>query len=65
MQQTIKNLQQRSQHIEKLLEKGNDVIIFQYSSDTIKFGLADQKFPSKIKNHIAYKLKKPISEIKK
>jgi hypothetical protein len=40
MQNTIKNLQARSQHIEKLIEKGNDVLIFQYGSHSIKYGYA-------------------------
>ena len=53
MQNTIKALKERSQHIERLLEKGNDVVIIQYGSHEIKYGLANQSYPQKIKNLIA------------
>ena len=57
MQNTIKTLQQRSQHIEKLLEKGSDTLIFQIGSDSIKYGLANKPYPQKIKTILAYKIK--------
>ena len=56
MQNTIKTLQARSENIEKLLEKGNDVIVFQIGSHSIKFGFANQSTPHKIRTLIGYKL---------
>lgn len=58
MQNTIKTLQARSENIEKLLEKGNDVIVFQLGSHSIKFGFANQSSPQKIRTLLGYKLSK-------
>jgi len=58
MQNTIKTLQARSENIEKLLEKGNDVIVFQLGSHSIKFGFANQPTPQKIRTLLGYKLAK-------
>lgn len=60
MQNTIKNLQARTENIEKLLEKGNKTIVVQLGSHSIKFGLANDKAPFKVRTLIAYKLKGPI-----
>ena len=54
MQNTIKSLQARSENIEKLLEKGNDVIVFQFGSHSIRYGLANQSNPYKIRNLIGF-----------
>lgn len=61
MQNTIKNLQARTENIEKLLEKGNKTIVVQLGSHSIKFGLANDKAPFKVRTIIAYKLKGPIN----
>lgn len=58
MQNTIKTLQARSENIEKLLEKGNDVVVFQLGSHSIKFGFANQSSPHKIRTLLGYKLSK-------
>lgn len=55
IQNTIKSLQEKSDYIEKLLEKGNDVIIFQFGSHSIKYGFANEIVPRKIRTVIAYK----------
>ncbi len=57
MQNTIKSLQERSQNIEKLLEKGDDVIVLQLSSHSIKMNFANQGQPIRIRNIVAYKSK--------
>ena len=54
MQNTIKNLQARSENIEKLLEKGNDVIVLQFGSHSLRYGLANQMNPYKIRTLIGY-----------
>jgi len=54
IQNTLKALQEKSQYIEKLLEKGNDVIIFQFGSHSIKFGFANQMLPQKINTILGY-----------
>ena len=58
MQNTIKSLQVRSENIEKLLEKGNDVIVFQFGSHSIRYGFANQSAPQKIRTLLGYKLLK-------
>ncbi|KAL4510469.1 hypothetical protein ABPG72_004623 [Tetrahymena utriculariae] len=57
VQNTIRNLQQRTEHIEKLIEKGNDVLVFQIGSHNIKYGFASQENPNKIRTLVAYKTK--------
>jgi len=54
IQNTLKVLQEKSQHIEKLLEKGNDVIIFQVGSHSIKYGFANQMLPQSVKTTLGY-----------
>ena len=54
IQNTLKVLQEKSQHIERLLEKGNDVIIFQFGSSSIKFGFANQMLPQSIQTILGY-----------
>ena len=57
MQNTLKSLEEKTQNIEKLLEKGNDVIVFQLGSHSIKYGFANQNTPQKILNIIGYLMK--------
>lgn len=54
IQNTLKVLQEKSQHIEKLLEKGNDVIIFQVGSHSIKYGFANQMLPQSVRTTLGY-----------
>lgn len=58
IQNTLKALQEKSLYIEKLLEKGNDVIVFQIGSHSIKYGFANQTQPQKIPNILGYYRKK-------
>jgi actin-related protein len=44
-------------HIEKLMEKGDDTFVIQIGSDTIKYGMANEKYPRKIKTMVGYKIK--------
>jgi hypothetical protein len=55
VQTTIKNLEDKILQIEKLLEKGQDCLIFQYGSSSIKFNRANDVAPRKINNIIAHK----------
>ena len=64
IQNTLKALQEKSQHIEKLLEKGNDVIIFQFGSDSIKFGFANQMLPRTLRTILGYYHQNPPSHQK-
>jgi hypothetical protein len=43
------------------LEKGHDVIVVQIGSHSIKMNFANQTHPLRIRNIIAYKLKKGMS----
>jgi hypothetical protein len=43
MQIAIKNLQARTENIEKILEKGNRTIVIQIGSHSVQFGLANDK----------------------
>jgi hypothetical protein len=63
MQSAIKNLQARTENIEKILEKGNRTIVIQIGSHSVKFGLANDKV-YKVRTLIAYKLKKEIVRTK-
>jgi actin-related protein len=54
MQSAIKNLQARTENIEKLLEKGNKTIVFQLGSHSIKFEFANEKIPQRVRTLIAY-----------
>lgn len=66
MQNTLKSLEEKTQNIEKLLEKGNDVVVFQLGSHSIKYGFANQNTPQKILNLIGYQLKNgPRKDISK
>ena len=55
MENTIKSLVERSQNIEKLLEKGENTIVVQLGSHSIKMNFANQMTPIRIRNLIAYK----------
>lgn len=59
MENTIKNLMERSQNIERLLEKGEKTIIVQLGSHSIKMNFANQTTPVRIRTLLAYKCKKP------
>jgi hypothetical protein len=55
MENTIKSLVERSQNIEKLLEKGENTIVVQLGSHSIKMNFANQMTPIRIRNIMAYK----------
>lgn len=57
MQNTIKNLQARTENIEKILEKGNKSIIIHLGSHSIKIGFANDRIPHRVRTLIAYKIK--------
>lgn len=64
MQNTIKNLQAKSDFIYKLEDKGSKVIVLQLGSHSIKMGFANDKVPFSISPFIAYK-KIPTAEKEK
>lgn len=64
MQNTIKNLQAKSDYIYKLEDKGNKTIVLQLGSHSIKMGFANQKAPFSISPFIAYKKIKNEGEVK-
>lgn len=55
MQNTIKNLQAKSEYINKLEDKGSKALVLQLGSHTIKLGFANEKAPFTIRPFIAYK----------
>lgn len=55
MQNTIKNLQAKSDFIYKLEDKGNKTIVLQLGSHSIKMGFANERAPFMISPFIAYK----------
>jgi hypothetical protein len=55
MQNTIKNLQAKSDFIYKLEDKGSKTIVLQLGSCSIKMGFANEKAPFNIAPCIAYK----------
>ncbi len=57
MQNTIKNLQAKSEYINKLEDKGNKTLVLQLGSHSIKIGFANQKAPFTVRPYIAYKKK--------
>lgn len=65
VQNTIKNLEDKIQFIEKLLEKGSDCLIFQYGSSSVKFNRANEVVPKKIHTLIAYKRGQPAQSTPK
>lgn len=56
MQNTIKNLQAKSDNISKLEDKGSRVVVLQLGSHSIKMGFANEKVPFSISPFIAYAL---------
>lgn len=63
MQNTIKNLQARTENIEKLLEKGNRCIVIHIGSHSLKVGFANDRVPHRVRTLIAYKTKKPQAKM--
>lgn len=59
MQNTIKNLQAKSDFIYKLEDKGSKTVVLQLGSHSIKMGFANEKAPFNISPFIAYKTNKP------
>lgn len=59
LQNSLKNLTEKSANIEKLLERGEDVIVIQLGSHSIKYGFSTEN-PEKIRNLVAYKRNKPL-----
>ncbi len=62
MQNTLKNLQAKSEGINKLEDKASKVIVLQLGSHTIKMGFAVDKIPFTIAPYIAYKKKSFTTE---
>jgi actin-related protein len=58
MQNTIKNLQAKSEYINKLEDKGSKALVLQLGSHTIKMGFANEKAPFVLRPFIAYKKEK-------
>ena len=55
MENTIKSLVERSQIIERQLEKGQKSIVVQIGSHSIKMNFANHMTPIRIRNILAYK----------
>lgn len=58
MQNTIKNLQAKSEFINKLEDKGSKTIVMQLGSHSIKVGFANEKAPFTLLPCIAYRTQK-------
>ena len=63
MQNTIKNLQAKSEFINKLEDKGSSVVVLQLGSHTVKMGFANAKVPFTIRPFIAYKKSRSKTEM--
>jgi actin-related protein len=55
MQNTIKNLQAKSDYIYKLEDKGSKAIVLQLGSHSIKMGFANEKAPFAVSPYVAYR----------
>lgn len=55
MQNTIKNLQAKSDFIYKLEDKGSKTIVLQLGSHSIKMGFANERAPFTISPYVAYR----------
>ena len=64
MQNTIKNLQAKSEYINKLEDKGSKALVLQLGSHSIKLGFANEKAPFVIRPFIAYKIKSNENNMK-
>jgi actin-related protein len=64
MQNTIKNLQAKSEYINKLEDKGSKALVLQLGSHTIKLGFANEKAPFTMRPFIAYKKSKTYESTK-
>jgi actin-related protein len=64
MQNTIKNLQAKSEYINKLEDKGSKALVLQLGSYTIKLGFANEKAPFTMRPFIAYKKSKAAQSTK-
>lgn len=64
MQNTIKNLQAKSEYINKLEDKGSKALVLQLGSHTIKLGFANEKAPFTMRPFIAYKKSKTAQNVK-
>lgn len=62
MQNTIKNLQTRTDHIHKLEDKGSKVVVLQLGSHSVKMGFANEKAPFIISPFVAYRRNSPALE---
>lgn len=62
MQNTIKNLQAKSDYIYKLEDKGNKAIVLQLGSHSIKMGFANEKAPFTVAPFVAYRRTRPEEE---
>jgi len=62
MQNTIKNLQAKSDYIYKLEDKGSKTVVLQLGSHSIKMGFANEKAPFNISPFVAYRTDKPQAE---
>ena len=57
MQNTIKNIQAKTDYIYGLENKASKVLVLELGSHTIKLGFANERVPFTIKPFIAYKKK--------
>lgn len=57
MQNTIKNLQAKTDNIHKLEDKGSKAIVLQLGSHSIKMGFANERTPFEVSPFIAYRRK--------
>ena len=64
MQNNIKILQAKSEHINKVEDKGSRTIVLQLGSFSIKMGFANEKAPFNILPCLAYKAGQPQEEKK-
>lgn len=65
MQNTIKNLQAKSDYIYKLEDKGSKTIVLQLGSHSIKMGFANEKAPFTVAPFVAYKRAQPVPDLQK
>jgi actin-related protein len=51
----LKNLSAKTANIERMIEKGNDVVILQYGSYDIKYGFGNENQPRTFRNLLSYR----------
>jgi hypothetical protein len=62
IQTTIKHLEQKKEHIERMLEKGSSVLVLQLGSHSLKLGFANDRNPLLVRALLARRRTQPCPQ---